>query len=81
MTPAWRTCKNLALTAGLVSLVCGAAALSLKPSPAESFPTADSSVEWQCASVAGFLTTCTKVRHIEPVLQRSEKYPLCLRRA
>jgi hypothetical protein len=82
MTPAWWTRKNLALIAGLVSLVCAATYLS-RPSAPESFPSANAGVEWQCASIAGILRTCRKA-HIDPVtpvMHSSQKYPVCLRRA
>jgi hypothetical protein len=84
MTPAWWNRKNLALIAGLVSLVCVAALLSMRPSQSQSFPSANADVEWQCASFAGILTTCNKARRTGPVLpvvQSSFRYPLCMRRA
>ncbi len=84
MTPTWWTRKHLALIAGLVSLVCAAAYLSIGSSHPESFPSANAGVEWQCASIAGILRTCSKARRTEPVvpvLQSSHKYPLCLRQA
>jgi hypothetical protein len=84
MTPAWWTRKNLALIAGLVSLVCAASFLSMRPSHTESFPSANAGVEWQCTSFAGILRTCSKAHRtglIEPVVQSSHKYPLCLRQA
>jgi hypothetical protein len=83
MTPAWLSRKQFALVIGFVSLVGAAAFLSTGSSRPETISSAGTGAEWQCTRVAGILTTCSKVRHTDPVLRSShkDKDKACLRRA
>jgi hypothetical protein len=79
MTPASWTRKQLALIAAVVFFASGAACLALA-SPV-TFPSPTLGAEWQCRSIAGIFTTCTRVRDAEPALQSSRHEPLCVRRS
>ena len=79
MTSTW-TGKQLALTAGVVSLVCVAALLVMiglaYPDPIISGVLGP---DWQCSRLAFVFTTCSRVPRAETVSARVRKDPDCLR--
>jgi hypothetical protein len=79
MTLAWWTQKKLALILSLAALACAAAVLSSGLTHPEPTASASLGAEWQCVRIAGMLTSCTKARHTEPLLQSSQKKTQCQR--
>jgi hypothetical protein len=81
MTPALWTRKEFAFIVAILALLCAAAFLSFGLVYPEPIPSASLGVEWQCTKIAGILTTCSRTHRTEPVLQSSQKNPVCPRKA
>jgi hypothetical protein len=75
------TRKKFALIVAVVVFASGAACLSPGLNSPATFPSETLGAEWQCHSTAGIMTTCTRVRQIEPAADSARKDPLCPRRA
>jgi hypothetical protein len=81
MTSISWTGKKLALMVAVVTVVSGAVYFAPGLNSPATFSSETLGAEWQCHSTAGILTTCTRVRQIEPAADSSRKDPLCPRRA
>ena len=79
------TRKQLALIAATAAFASAAAWLSLGSTQAS--PNSSLGPDWQCSRTALIVTTCSRIRHAEPVVRNikpaihgARKEPICLRR-
>lgn len=56
-----------------IAIVAGAACLSFAATAPKPVPVAALGSDWQCSRTAFVVTTCTRVRHTEPVVQNLRK--------
>jgi hypothetical protein len=82
MTGTSGTRKTLALFVAMVTLVGVVAFLAISWTHPTPVANASLGAEWQCHKTAFILTICSKIVHIEPVIESSNyRRIFCLRRA
>jgi hypothetical protein len=79
MTHKLRTRKELAFIVVIVALACAATSLTFELTYPKPFLNAALGAEWQCSKTL-IMTSCTRVAHVSPVLDRPLGAPACLRR-